>query len=199
MKPLDLTIFLPIAVLAGTVPAWPQGCETRDEISAAGRTVIENAAQQTFDQASRGDVNALRDSAIPSLQSSVGGVAGAINDNKAALTGAKTQLRTEFLLDTGATPPSDGRFYCGVFGAGGQGAGSAAFEIPGLPAGKYSIVIQDFIGNKRAYALTTNFQDIFGKWELAGVYVCPGTARGPEGVWDLSRAPGYKGQSHEPQ
>src|SRR5262249_30794703 len=143
----------------------------------------------------RGDVNALRQNAISTLQSDFGGIAGAVNDNKPALSGAKTQLRTEFLLDTGATPAADGLFFCGVFGAGGMSSGSAQFEIPGLPAGKYAVVIQDFIGSKGPYALTTIFQEASGGWKLAGFYVRPETAGGHDGLWYLQRARDYKGKS----
>jgi hypothetical protein len=195
MKLLNCKVFLTIVTLTLCIPAWSQGCQTRDEIPGASRTGIESAAQQVFDQASRGDVNTLRQNAIPTLQSNFGGIAAAINDNKAALSGAKAQVRTEFLLDTGATPPSDGLFYCGVFGAGGMSSGSAQFEIPGLPAGKYAIVIQDFIGTKGPYALSTIFQEASGAWKLAGFYVRPETAGGHDGLWYLQRAREYKTKS----
>jgi hypothetical protein len=196
MKPLNRKVFLIIMALAPGISAWAQGCETRDEIPAASRTAIEGAAQQVFDQAGRNDVNALRESSIPTLQSNFGGIAAAINDNKAALSGAKAQLRTEFLLDTGATPPADGLFFCGVFGAGGMSSGSAQFEIPGLPPGKYAVVIQDFIGNKGPYALTTIFQEVPGKgWKIAGFYVRPESVAGHDGLWYLERAREYRAKS----
>lgn len=195
MKLLNQKVFLMIVVLAAGIPAGAQGCQTRDEIPAASRTAIEGAAQQVFDQAGRGDANALRQNAIPSLQSSFTGITAAVNDNKPALSGAKTQLRTEFLLDTGATPPADGLFFCGVFGAGGMSPGSAQFEIPGLPPGKYAVVIQDFIGGKGPYALTTIFQEVSGGWKLAGFYVRPETASGHDGLWYLERAREYKARN----
>src|SRR5262249_11185963 len=144
MKQLILKHLFPILALATALPVWSQGCDTRDEIPAQARASMESAAQQVFDQASRGDVNALRAASAPSLQSGFADVAGAIADNKAAFTGAHPQLRTTFLLDTGPAPSADGNFVCGVFGAGGGTANSAEFYIPGLPAGKYAIVIQDF-------------------------------------------------------
>src|SRR5215472_3173013 len=124
--------FAAAVLLAGGVPGWPQGCETRDEIPAQMRTASESAAQQVFDQAARGDVNSLRANAIPSLQANFGGISGAVNDNKAAFAGARPQLRASFLLDTGDKASQDGRFYCGVFGAAGQTSNSAEFDIPGL-------------------------------------------------------------------
>lgn len=197
MDRLRLHVFCAVALLAAVVPAWAQGCDTRDEIPAQARAASESAAKQVFDQASRGDVNSMKANAIPSLQSNFGGISGAVNDNKAAFAGAHVQLRTSFLIDTGDRPSQDGRFFCGVFGGGTQGANSAEFDIPGLPVGKYAIVIQDFIGNQGPYALTTIFQEM-GGWKLAGFYVRPESALGHDGIWFLDRARDYKakGQNH---
>jgi hypothetical protein len=197
MKQLILKHLFPILALAAALPAWSQGCDTREEIPAQARTSMENAAQQVFDQASRGDTNALRAASAPSLQSGFADVAGAISDNKASFAGAHAQIRAVFLLDTGPTPSADGNFVCGVFGAGGQTANSAEFYIPGLPAGKYAIVIQDFTGGKGPYALTTIFQESSG-WKLAGFYIRPEMAGGHDGIWYLQRARDYKtkGQNH---
>src|SRR5437588_8966006 len=137
--------------LVGSVSAWAQTCQRSDEMPEAARKAVESAAQQVFDQSARGDVQSLQSSAIPSLQSSFNGVAAAVNDNKDAFQGAKSQLRSVYLLDTGANPGPDGVFYCGVFGANGMNANTAEFDIPGLPIGKYAIAIQDFIGNKGPY------------------------------------------------
>src|SRR5947209_5182786 len=183
-----------LLLLAASVPLSAQTCQTRDEIPEQVKTAIEGAAQQVFDQASRGDVNTLRSNAIPSLQSNFNGIAGAVSDNKAAFGGARPQLRTSFLLDTGATPSPDGRFYCGIFGANGMSANGAEFDIPGLPIGKYALVIQDFVGGKGPYAFTTIFQDM-GGWKLAGFYVRPEAAVGHDGLWYLQHARDYKSKN----
>lgn len=193
---LKLTpILLMIWVVAA--PARPQTCQTHDEIPPPAKTALESGAQQVFDQASRGDSNTMRLNAGPLLQAGFDGVAAAVNDNKPALAGARPQIRALFLLDTGPTPAADGRFYCGVFGASGLTGNSAEFDIPGLPAGKFGIAIQDFIGNKGPYSLTTIFQDA-GGWKLAGFYVHPEMAGGHDGIWYLDHARDYKakGQAH---
>ncbi len=197
MKHLSLKIVCAAMVLTAGIPGWSQGCETRDEIPAEAKTSMDSAAKQAFDQAASGDVNGLRASASPLLQSGFTGVADAVTDNKAAFAGAHPELRASFLLDTGATPAQDGRYYCGVFGAGGLGANSAEFDLPGLPPGKYAIVIQDFVGSKGPFALTTIFQDV-GGWKLAGFRIRPATALGHDGIWYLQRARDYKakGQNH---
>jgi hypothetical protein len=183
--------------MAAGLPAIGQNCQLRDEMNPQARSAIESAAQQTFTQVSQSDVNSLRSSAIPSLQSNFNGIAGAVNDNKAAISGAAPQMRTSFLLDTGPTPSQDGSFYCGVFGANGLGANGAEFSIPGLPVGKYGVVIQDFVGSKGPYALTTIYQDM-GGWKLAGLYIRAESAQGHDGLWYLQKAREYKskGQNH---
>lgn len=196
MRHFRLPIFFAIS-LAATIPAWPQTCQNRDEITEQTRAAIESAAQQTVQQAIRGDVNAIRASVAPSQQSNANGIAGGVSDNKAALEGSRPQLRSSFLLDTGANPAPDGRFFCGVFGATGLAANGAEFDLPGLSAGKYAIVIEDLIGSKGPYALTTVLQDVNG-WKLAGLQIRPESAVGHDGIWFLRQARDYKskGQNH---
>lgn len=196
MKLLSRQIFVLTAVLATGVFGRSQSCQTRDETSPEIKSASDTAAKQSYDRAAAGDSAGLQASSIPSLQSSFNGVAAAITDNKAAFAGAKPQLRTSFFVDNNPAS-SDGRFYCGVFGASGLGANTAEFDIPGLPAGKYAIVIQDFVGNKGPYSLTTIFQDISG-WKLAGFYIRPESALGHDGIWYLQQARQYKakGQNH---
>lgn len=188
-----------VSLLAAGISAWSQTCQTHDEIAAQVRSAMETAAQQAYDQASRGDVNTLKTNSVPALQSNFNGIAAAINDNKDAFVGAKPQLRTSFLLDnSGAGPNSDGSFYCGVYGANGGGSGSAQFSLPGLdPGKKYAIVVQDFVGNKGPYILTTIFEDLSG-WKIAGLQIRPGAAAGHDGLWYLKQARDYKskGQAH---
>ncbi len=194
LKILKIKILSAFVVLAASLPAWSQTCLSREEMPEQVKTAIESAAQQVFEQSSRGDVTSLKANSVPSLQSSFNGIAAAVNDNKAVLAGARTQLRSAFLLDTGGTPSADGRFYCGVFGAGGLTSNSAEFDFPGLSSGKYAVAIQDFIGNKGPYALSTIFQDMSG-WKLAGFYIRPETALGHDGLWYLQQARAYKTKS----
>jgi len=190
-------IFPALLILAASVAAWPQTCQIRDEIPDQAKTGLENSAQRIFEQSSHGDVNTMRANSIASLQSNFNGIAGAVNDNQAALSGARAQIRNTFLLDTGASPSPDGRFYCGVFEANGMSPSSAEFDLPGLAVGKYGIVIQDLLGSKGPFALTTIFQDLNG-WKLAGFQLRPESAGGHDGIWYLDRARDYKskGQNH---
>jgi hypothetical protein len=197
MKHLIFKIFAASLVLAGSISVWAQTCQSKDDIAEPARKAIEAAAQQAFDQSARGDVQGLQASAIPSLQSNFSSIAGAVNDNKDAFPGAKPQIRSIYLLDTGPNPGPDGTFYCGIFGANGMSPSTAEFDLPGLPVGKYAIAIQDFVGNKGPYALGIVFQDA-GGWKVAGYSIRPGSAAGHDGLWYLQQARDYKnkGQSH---
>ena len=196
MKHLSLRFVSALIAIAAALPAWGQTCQTRDDIPDQTRSAIENAAQQSVEQAVRGDLNALRASIAPSQQSNANGIVAGASDNKAALEGSRPQLRTSFLLDTGPTPSPDGRFFCGVFGASGMNANGAAFYIPGLEAGKYAVVIEDLVGGKGPYSLTTIYQEA-GGWKLAGFYVRPESAVGHDGIWYLKQARDYKSKNQK--
>lgn len=197
MRFLRLRIFSVLLVITASISAWPQTCQIRDDIPEQTRTAIENAAQQTVQQAIRGDVNSISATIAPSQQSNANGIVAGVSDNKAALEGSRRQLRTTFLLDTGPNPSPDGHFYCGVFGATGMSANGAEFDVPGLAVGKYGIVINDLIGDKGPYSVTTIFQDVNG-WKLAGLYIYAESAGGHDGIWYLKQARDYKskGQNH---
>lgn len=177
--------------------AAAQTCQTRDEIAAVDRNGLEAAALLAFQQSSKADIAALQSGASASLQANFKGVAAAVNDRQQAFAGAAAQVRTAFLIDTGASPSPDGRYICGAFSASGPTAGSAEFNLPGLQAGRYGIVIQDFNGGQGPFALTTIFQDS-GGWKLAGFYVRAETSNGHDGIWHLQRARELKtkGQMH---
>lgn len=197
MKQITFKILAVALVLTGSLSAWAQTCENKDEIPEPTRKAIETAAQQAFDQTASGNVNGLKANAIPSLQTNFSGIAGAVNDNKDAFPGAKPQLRGVYFLDTGANPGPDGTFYCGVFGANGMSPSTAEFDLPGLPVGKYAVTIQDFVGNKGPYVMTIIFQDMSG-WKIAGYFIRPGSSSGHDGLWYLQQAREYKskGQAH---
>src|SRR5258708_15892210 len=172
MKDLTFNILAALLLLAGSLTAWAQTCQNKDEIAEPARKAIEAAAQQAFDQTASGNIQGLRASALPSLKSNFSGITGAVNDNKDAFPGAKPQLRSLYLLDTGTNPGPDGTFYCGVFGANGMNPNTAEFDLAGIAVGKYAITIQDFIGNKGPYALSIIFQDA-GGWKIAGYQILP--------------------------
>lgn len=194
LRPAGSVLLAIVVLVIVSLSARAQTCQTRDEMPPGAKADVDAAAQLAFDQARRGDLGALRASAIASLQAKFDAIAAAAADHRAALAGSTAQVRASFLIDTGNNIVPDGRFLCGVFGASGLASGSAEFLIPGLPVGKYAIVIQDVTGPKGPYALTVILQDVAG-WKLAGFYIRPETAAGHDGLWFMSRARDYKARS----
>jgi len=197
MKTLIRNTTIALILALASFSSWAQTCQTRDEVPEPSRKAVENASQQLLDQAIRGDVAAMQTSAITSLQARFGGIAAAVTDHKAVFAGDHATIRTLFTLATGETPSPDGQFYCGVFSANGQSGTSAEFALPGLPTGKYAIVIYDLAGTEGPHALTVILQDV-GGWKLAGFYIRPQSAAGHDGLWYLQRARDFKakGQNH---
>jgi len=180
------------AMISAAIPAWAQSCQIGGEIPAPVRTAIEGAARKTLDQARVADLGAIGASLAPAVKARLDSIVSAVKDNTAVFAGAnRRQMRVSFLLDTGEDPSAEGRFYCGLFGTNGFTGASAEFDIPGIAAGKYAIIIQDLTDNKSAHALTTIFQDV-GGWKLAGFYVRPETVAGYDGLWFLDRARSFK-------
>ena len=81
--PLALAV---IAFLLASLPAFGQTCTTPQEMDAATKSSIENAATQLFTAAARGDYATLHGSLAPALSASV--MDNMLRDNKADLTGA---------------------------------------------------------------------------------------------------------------
>ena len=166
-----------LLVLAAIAAA--QTCTTGSDIDAATNTALQAVAKQYFDYAAHGDVFNLKQNAIPSLQSSFGGIEGVVIDQKAAYTGAQATIQNVYLLDASA-PATSGRaeFFCGVW----MTPGFASFAINSLPSGKYAIVTQKVSGPKEPYMLTLILKQDGAAWKLAGYYSKPSEIGGHDAV-----------------
>ena len=175
-------VFLTLVLLWTGARAQAQSCLRRAEMQPQDRDAIERSAQQIFEQAAAGNTQAMQANTVASY---FGGIASVVNENKTALSGAKAQMRTEYLLDPGGA--SGGHFYCGVFTANGLTAGGAEFFLPGLGAGRYAIVIDDINGSKGPFAVTLILQESSG-WKLGGFFFRPESAAGHDGLWYRAQA-----------
>lgn len=193
----SVTIF--IFAVAAFPAAFAQSCQTATDLDEATRTSISTAAQRIFDMAARGDSASMKQNATPSLAGDFAGIEGAVKDNHDALTGAKATLRSLFELEVeGSGPLAHGEFYCGVFGANGQTANSAAFYLDNLQPGQYAVVIFDVAGAKDQHTFSAILQKVGGDWKLGGLYIKPETSGGHDSDWFAARARDYKakGQTH---
>lgn len=174
-------------------------CFTSDDMDAATRTALQNAAMKYFDMASRGDTNSLQQASIPSVASNFAFIQSTVKDNQANLTGAHAAARAPYLLKAeGTAPLQKAEFLCGVFGAAGQTTNSAEFVIPNLPPGSYGIVILDVSGGKAPMTLSFVLQQQGTDWKIGGFFLRDTQIAGHDSAWFLERARTFKssGQTH---
>jgi len=188
---------LALLTLASSTVA--ETCLTANDMDAATRNALNTSGLHYFDIIAKGDVAALRQSAIPSLAGDFSGIEGTVKDNQAALAGSRASARPPFLLQaegTAAIPRAE--FFCGVFGSNGQTKDSAAFSINGLSPGKYGVVILDAPTAKGAYTVSLILQQIGSEWKIGGLYIKAGQSGGHDSSWFIARAREYqgKGQGH---
>lgn len=187
------------ALLSFSSVAFAETCFTSDDMDAATRAALQNAATKYFDMASRGDTNSLQQSSIASVASNFSFIQNSIKENQANLSGAHATPRAPYLLKAeGTAPVQKAEFLCGVFGAGGQTTNSAEFVIPNLPPGSYGVVILDVSGGKTPMTLAFVLQQQGTDWKIGGFFLRDTQIAGHDSTWFLDRARSFKtsGQTH---
>lgn len=194
MKGRVLAVFLGAALLAS--PLMAETCTAGGEMDASTKASLQQAAQQFFSEAARGDVFSLKQQSIPAVANNFDAIQATIIEQKNDYSGAQAQPRATYLLDAeGTAPIPRAEFYCGIY----KSPSFASFSIPNLPPGKYGVVILDINTPKGPYELTTVMQQESGSWKLAGYYSKPTTWNGHDGNWYLQQARQYvaQGKAHD--
>ena len=187
--------FLMLFLLSGL--ALAQTCQTSDEMDAATRSAIQNAATKYFDMVSRGDSASLKQYAIPSLASNFAGIEQTIQENQPKLAGGKATPRPPFVLKAeGTAPIPRAEFLCGIFNATGPTANSTEFVIPNLPPGNYGIQILDVTSPKSTYTASFVLQQMGTDWKLGGMFLRPTQLGGHDSAWYLTQASAFKSKGH---
>jgi len=190
----DRLLWLVVLLVAGAAHA--QTCLSAADMDASARTALETAAKRYFEMSVRGDTAGLRQSSIPLVAGSFGGVETAVKENQAEFTGARATVRPPFLLTAeGPQPLARAEFLCGVFGPSGQTGQSAVFVLNNPPPGKYGVVILDVTGGQEPRTLTLVLQQVDSDWKLAGYYARSPKTAGHEAAWFVQRAREFKAKS----
>ena len=191
-----------MAILLLVVPPWnaaAQTCQMSNDMDAALRTAITNAADRYFGMAAHGDSASLRQNSIPTLASDFAGIENSVKDHQQDLAGAQPNIKSSFLLNAeDATPNQRAEFYCGVFNRNGQTANSAAFYLENLPPGKYAVVLIETNSPKGRIMFSEILQQTGNDWKLGGLYIKSAQIAGHDSDWFLNQARQYKskGQMH---
>jgi hypothetical protein len=170
-----------------------QTCLTADDMDAATRTALANTAQRYYGMMTQGDVASLRQNSIAGLAGNFTAIEVVVTENKTNLLGVTPAVRPSFLLQAEGTAPLEkAEFLCGVFGASGQTANSAVFQIPNLPPGRYAVVVLDAATAKGPYTVAFVLQEENASWKLGGLYVKAAGAAGHDATWFAQRAADFK-------
>ncbi len=190
-----IALLLILIAVSGSC-ALAQTCNSGNELDAATKSAIDNAAQRYFSMSVQGDMAGLKANAIPAVADNFTSIEQAVVDNKHYFAEGPPSVTATYLLDAsqskGTLQHAD--FYCGIYNS----PQRVSFSIPNLPAARYAIVIQQVSGEKDAITLTMILQDAGGSWKLAGYYPRLSSIGGHDGQWFLSKARDFKtqGQPH---
>jgi hypothetical protein len=192
------SVALCVCLLASCV-ALAQECSQASEIDPINRAAIDNAARQFIEFASHGDVQSMRQGAIPALASGFDAIQQTVTRDKGSL-GDQVTIRRDYLLDasrmTERSPNT--QFFCGVYGTNGHTPTSASFAIPNLDPGQYALVLTNVTGGKLPHMVTVVLQKLQGQWKLAGYYPKITEVSGHDAEWYAHEAKQFrvKGQLH---
>lgn len=181
-----------VCIWVFTAPLTAQTCYTSGDMDAGVESALQTTAKTLFNAAAGGDVAKMRQTAISSLAANFSGIENAVKENQSNFSGASTKSRPAFLLKTEGSSPQSQEFLCGVFGANGQTANSAIFQIPGLPAGSYGVVTLDATAPKKTFMVTFVLQQESTTWKLAGFYVRDSQIAGHDANWFAEQARAFK-------
>jgi hypothetical protein len=192
LRRISCTAFLVLLIAAGVSRAWAQTCDTGNDLNAATKSAIESAAQRYFSMSAQGDVAGLKANAIPAVAGNFGGIEQAVVDNKKYFAEGQPTVAGTYLLDaTQLKAAQRADFYCGIYNS----PQRVGFSIPGLPVGRYAVVIQKVSGDKDPVTLTMILQEMGGGWKLAGYYPRLNAIGGHDGQWYLTQARQYKAKN----
>lgn len=189
---IHVRVFYTIAVLLVlSLTSFAQDCRQDKEIDAPIYSAITNAASQYLQMASRGDAASLRAASMPILSNSFDGVAQSVVQYKEGLVGS-ARVHHVYLLDASTFTGERAEFFCGVYGATGHTARSTSFSIPGLPQGRYALIVQEVASAKGPHMLTLILQQQATEWKIAGFYLKPMTVNGKNAQWFVDQAQQYQ-------
>ena len=181
-----------LLITAWSSHSWAQTCDTGNDLNPATKSAIEGAAQRYFTMSAQGDVAGLKTNAIPAVAGNFGGIEQAVVDNKKYFAEGQPSVTGTYLLDASQLKdPQRADFYCGIYNS----PQRVGFSIPGLPVGRYAIVIQKVAGDKDPVTLTMILQEMGGGWKLAGYYPRLTAIGGHDGEWYLTQARQYKAKN----
>ena len=196
MRPRCRNYALLLAVTAALV--WPfaataQTCTTESEMTAAQRTLYEQAARSLGAEIMAGNTSAVRSNTIAAVAAQFDPIANTIKQvspliQKATLTvDALYSLKAADQKSGSGPSSSQVQFFCSVSNS----ALLVTVTIPNLPSGNFLLAVLHATGVQHPQQITLLLQDDptgSASWKLAGLYVRPMTMAGNDGIWFWRKA-----------
>jgi hypothetical protein len=175
-------------VLLAPAPGFAVTCTTQAELTAQDRGTLASIGEQLSDAVIRQDTSALQSVLLPSLANQWEGIRGAVEQAAPIVKGGKAQLRNIYVLDASSlAAPADTQFFC----SNANGSMTVTINMPGLPPGRYAIVLSDAAGaalaGQMSFVLAWEQTGASG-WKLGGFSAREGMFNGHDGVWYWTRA-----------
>ncbi len=188
----SFTFLILLWMLVPFTMASAEECKMGPDLDGATKSALEGTAQRYFQMAAIGDTTNLQQNSIASVASNFGGIQGAIAENKANF-GTSSTVRGTYELDApGNGAIARAEFFCGIYNS----PDHIAFVIPGLPAGRYALVMLDAQGGKVPMTVSMVLQQMSsGAWKLGGFYARPSSLAGHDGQWYVAQARQYKSKN----
>lgn len=167
------------------VGARAASCVSQAELSAQDRAGLSAAAGQMLQSVFNGDTGTLRTALLPAETGAWDGIRSAVEQSADLLKNGQPKLRSLYLLDaTMQSAPADTQFFC----TSSNGALTVSINMPGLPPGKYAVILADAEGAPLAGQIGLILAEDAGAWKLAGLSIRQGSLNGHDGVWYWGRA-----------
>jgi hypothetical protein len=196
---MRLLLAIGIVVLALSLDAHAESCQTSTEMDAATKTSLKAAGQQYFGLVAANNVQGVTASGIPEIANNAAAVGDLLKQNAPDLAGATATPRNIFVLDatdsTSGTIPN-AQFFCGVFNPASDN--KIGFTLQNLPAGKYGLVIMDVTGSRIPYFYSFLLKQEAANWKIAALFPRPRQIAGHDAQWYWQQARDFKakGQNH---
>ena len=205
------TVMLAAGAVGGT-RLQAETCTTQSQMTPADRDALAAAGRSFAQMVQSNDAAGLRAVTIPQYAQNFDGIASAVAGTAPKVKGATLIVRSVYLLDaSNLKSASEGnlptaQFYCTL----NNSPAETSFIIPGLPPGRYGLVMVQTTGTPAPWQMTFVVQQLGGttaagrqpmqqpgqqasqgQWRLAGLVPKPLTAAGHDGVWYWTQAREY--------
>lgn len=168
------------------IGAGAASCTTQSQMTPVQRDALAGAARTMLWQVQTGNVQTLRDSAIPAVAADFSGMTRSVSHLQPLVKSAAITVDEVYLLDasndTPGAPQTD--FFCG--------SPVVALNFPGLPPGTYALAIVHATGVPQPLQISLILsKSANDRWLLAGLFDKPMVAAGHDGLWYWTSARRY--------